>query len=113
MNLIVEQKNFLSSLIAQLRYMSPVRRIQSETQRVDDLSRRAYSSLVHRIQLQSTHIRGTKRRLEALSPLAVLARGYAVVTRKNDGKVVSRVAQASDEMNVRVSDGEFEVKSSR
>jgi len=110
MNLVVEQKNILSSLIAQLRYASPARRIQSETQRVDELSRRAYSSLVHRIQLQSTNIKGIQRRLKALSPLAVLARGYAVVTRKNDGKVVSRVADASDEMKVRVSDGEFEVK---
>ena len=44
--------------------------------------------------------------------LAVLARGYAVVTRKEDGSVVSRVAQASDEMKVRVSDGEFEVRKS-
>jgi exodeoxyribonuclease VII large subunit len=51
-----------------------------------------------------------QRRLDALNPLAVLARGYAVVTRKEDGKVVSRVAQASDVMNIRVSDGEFKVK---
>jgi len=50
------------------------------------------------------------RRLAALSPLAVLARGYAVVTRKVDGKVVSRVALAGEEMKVRVSDGEFDVK---
>ena len=48
-----------------------------------------------------------------LGPLAVLARGFAVVTRNDDGSVVSRVAQASDEMKVRVSDGEFEVKHSR
>ena len=110
LNLIAEQKNVLSSLIAQLRYVSPARRIQSERQRVDELARRAYSSLVHRVRLQSTHVKGMQRRLEALSPLAVLSRGYAVVTRKDDGSVVSRVAQASDVMNVRVSDGEFEVK---
>jgi len=41
-----------------------------------------------------------------------LARGYAVLTRKDDGSVVSRVAHASDEMTVRVSDGEFAVKKS-
>ena len=108
-NLIVEKKAVLSSIVSQLRYVSPARRIQSETQRVDDLSRRMLSSLIHRIQLQSSHIKGMTRRLEALSPLAVLARGYAVVTRKDDGRVVSRVSQASDEMKVRVSDGEFEV----
>jgi exodeoxyribonuclease VII large subunit len=110
LNLLAEQKTALSSLVSQLRYISPDRRIQSERQRVDELARRAYSSLFHRIQLQSAHIKGMQRRLEALNPNAVLARGYAVVTRKDDGSVVSRVAQASDEMKVRVSDGEFEVK---
>jgi exonuclease VII large subunit len=50
-----------------------------------------------------------RRRLEALNPAAVLRRGYAVVTRKDDGSVVSRVAQASVEMTVRISDGEFDV----
>jgi exodeoxyribonuclease VII large subunit len=112
-DLIVEQKAVLSSYIAQLRYTSPMRRIQSETQRVDDLARRAYSSLFHRVQLQSTRIQGIQRRLESLSPLAVLARGYAVLTNKEDGKVVSRVVQAGTEMKVRVSDGEFDVKLSR
>jgi len=108
-NLILEKRSVLSSLVSQLRYVSPERRIQSEAQRVDELSRHMFSSLIHRIQLQSSHIKGMTRRLEALSPLAVLARGYAVVTRKKDGRVVTRVSLASDEMKVRVSDGEFEV----
>jgi exodeoxyribonuclease VII large subunit len=107
---LAEQKTSLSSLVSQLRYVSPDRRIQSERQRVDELSRRAHASLFHHIQLQSIHIKGMQRRLESLNPNAVLARGYAVVTRKDDNSVVSRVAQASDEMKVRVSDGEFEVR---
>lgn len=110
---LAERKNTLSSLASELRYVSPDRRIQSERQRVDDLSRRAHASLSHHIQLESAHIRGMQRRLEALNPMAVLARGYAVLTRKEDGNVVSRVDQASAEMNARVSDGEFEVKLSR
>lgn len=107
--ILAENQNRLSSLRASLRYTSPDRRIQSEQQRVDELARRMYSSLLHRVQLQATHVQGMQRRLTALSPLAVLARGYAVVTRKEDGSVVSRVAQASPEMKIRVSDGEFEV----
>jgi exodeoxyribonuclease VII large subunit len=110
LNFLAEQKTSLSSLVSQLRYVSPDRRIQSERQRLDELSRRSHASVFHRLQLQSTHVRGMQRRLEALNPNAVLARGYAVVTRKDDDSVVSRVAQASDEMRVRVSDGEFEVR---
>lgn len=109
-NLIAEQKALLSSLTTQLRYLSPARLIQSERQRVDELTRRAFLSIAYRVHLQKNHLEGTQKRLSALSPLAVLARGYAVVTRKDDGGVVARVAQASDVMKVRVSDGEFEVK---
>lgn len=111
-DLIVEQRNILSSLISELRYTSPMRRIRSESQRVDDLSRRAFSSLLHRVQLQSTHVIGMTRRLEALSPLAVLARGYAVVTRKEDGKVVSRVAEATpgQKVDIRISDGQIDAE---
>jgi exodeoxyribonuclease VII large subunit len=110
---LAEQKTSLASLVSQLRYVSPERRIQSEHQRVDELTRRAHSSLFHHLQLQAAHLKGMQRRLEALNPNAVLARGYAVVTRKDDGSVVSRVEQASEKMKVRVRDGEFEVKHSR
>jgi exodeoxyribonuclease VII large subunit len=112
LKILTEQNNDLSALVSQLRYASPERRIQSERQRVDELSRRSYSSLLHHIRLESAHIKGMQRRLGALNPMAVLRRGYAMVTRTEDGSVVSRVDQASEEMNVRVSDGEFKVKRS-
>jgi exodeoxyribonuclease VII large subunit len=112
LKLLAEQKTALASLASQLRYVSPGRRIQSERQRVDELARRAHAALLHSLQLQSAHIQGMGRRLAALNPLAVLGRGYAVLTRKEDGRVVSSVAQASEEMKVRVSDGEFEVRKS-
>jgi exodeoxyribonuclease VII large subunit len=112
LSFLAEQKTILSSFNAALRYASPDRRIQSERQRVDGLSRRIFSSLLHRVQLQSTHVKGMQRRLEALSPLAVLARGYAVVTRKDDGSVVSRVAQAqqAQQVSIRVSDGQVDAE---
>ena len=112
LSLLADKKTLLSSLAAQLRYLSPERRIQSERQRVDELARRALSALVHNFQLQKKHIQGTQSRLEALSPLAVLARGYAVVTRKVDGSVVSRVAQTEpgQQIQIRVSDGQLDAE---
>jgi exodeoxyribonuclease VII large subunit len=111
-DILADQRSTLSSLLSQLRCVSPARRILSERQRVDELTRRVHSSLYHHIRLQAAHIQGMRRRLEALNPNAVLRRGFAVVTRKQDRQVVSRVALASDEMVVRVSDGEFEVRRS-
>ena len=108
-DLLGDQKGLISSLASRLKYVSPSRRIQSEGQHLDELARRALSALVHRNELHSAHVNGLARRLESLSPLAVLKRGYAVVTRKDDGSVVSKVKQAAGVMNVRVGDGEFEV----
>ena len=112
LRLLTEQRTLLSSLRAALRYASPDRRIQSERQRVDELSRRVVSALLHRVQLQSAHVKGMQKRLEALSPHGVLARGYAVVTRKDDGSVVSHVAQTQpgQQVIIRLSDGQVDAE---
>jgi exodeoxyribonuclease VII large subunit len=110
LGLLTEARSRLVSAAAQLKYVSPQRNIQTETQHVDELARRALSALSHRIQLQGVNVDGISKRLQALNPQGVLARGYAIITRVSDGLVVSKVAQARGEMKVRVSDGEFEVK---
>ena len=109
LNLLAEQKALTSSLSARLKYASPERRIQSEYQRLDELSRRALSTLTHRIQLQTSNVDGISKHLQSLNPEGILSRGYAIITRKDDGVIVSKVSQAHGEMRVRVSDGEFEV----
>lgn len=108
-SLLAEQKGVISSFSSRLRYVSPERRIRSEYQHLDELSRRVYSIFSHRIQLQASTVDGISKRLQSLNPEGVLSRGYAIITRKDDGAVISRVAQANGEMKVRVSDGEFEV----
>jgi len=113
LNLVAEQKALVSALRSRLKYVSPERRIQSEYQHLDELSRRASSALTHRIQLQSNHINGISKRLLSLNPEGILSRGYAIITRKEDGAVVSKVSQARGELKVRVSDGEFEVKNEK
>ena len=113
LNLLAEQKAVVSDFISRLKYVSPERRIQSEYQTLDELSRRAFSALTHRIQLQSRYVDGISRRLFSLNPEGILSRGYAIITRKDDGAIVSKVSQAYGEMKVRVSDGEFEVRSEK
>ncbi len=108
-SLLADQRALISSLISRLRYVSPERRIQSEIQSLDELSRRTTAALAHRIQLQFARVDGMWKRLQALNPEGILSRGYAIITRKADGVVVSKVLQAQGELNVRVSDGEFEV----
>ena len=107
LGLLADQQAWTSSLAARLRYVSPERQIQSAAQRVDDLLRRAFSALTHRIQLQASRVEGMSSRLLALNPASILSRGYAIVTRQADGRVVGHVADAQGALKVRVSDGEF------
>jgi exodeoxyribonuclease VII large subunit len=102
----------LVTIQERLSFYSPLRRIQTERQLVDELSRRAFSAWSHRMSLEASHLGGLERRLEALNPLAVLGRGYAVVTRKVDGMVINKTDQATPEqlISIRVTDGQFDAK---
>ena len=109
-SLLERGRNDLSNIESRLRFYSPARRLQSERQRVDEWTRRLSGAQVHRLALEASRINGMGKRLEALSPFQVLARGYAVVTRAADGSLVRSVedVREGDGLRVRVSDGEVE-----
>jgi exodeoxyribonuclease VII large subunit len=97
-------------LDSRLRLFSPVRRLQTERQRLDEMSRRLNAEQAHRLQFAAEKFKGMENRLLALSPLAVLRRGYAVITKGE--KVVSSASQVrvADALHVRVQDGEFNAR---
>ncbi len=96
-----------------LNFRSPERRIQGDRQVVDEFSRRIHTAQAHRLDMRGGELEGWGKRLRALSPLDVLGRGYAVVTRRVDGLIVRKVAQARDGIHVRVSDGSFDAEVGR
>ena len=102
----------VDDLQSRLKYVSPLRRIQQDGQRLDGLTSRLNATQAHHLSLTRKNIEGLEKRLETLNPQAVLARGYAIVTRKADQKIVGSVndANAGDELEIRVSDGKFEAK---
>jgi exodeoxyribonuclease VII large subunit len=63
----------------------------------------------HALVLRRSWLSGLQARLVALSPLATLGRGYAIVRREDTGVVVHSVGQvtAGDLLVVQVHDGEF------
>jgi len=98
----------LGSQTRALVHLSPQVRMANLRQRTDDLVSQATLAVSHLLQLHRARLMGVSARLEALNPLAVLQRGYAVVRR--DGQFVRSVAQVAsgDRLSVRVSDGEFD-----
>lgn len=88
---------------------SPMRQIQSEQQHLDEISHRMLSAQANIFVLAATRLTGLESRLQALNPLAVLQRGYAIITRKKDGLMITEVSHVhpGDDVSVRVRDGEF------
>jgi exodeoxyribonuclease VII large subunit len=102
----------LEQVRTSLHRFSPRAQVVNARQRVDDLLRRSLSALRHDLAIRRTGIGGLAQTLAAVGPPAVLARGYAVVTRAADGIVVRRTDEvgAGDRIGVRVSDGTFEAE---
>ncbi len=111
--ILTDHRDELISAAATLGFHSPVRRIQSDQQRLDEMARRLEAAAVHYLALEGSTLDGLQQRLQALNPVEVLARGYAVVRRRKDGAVVHRVSQARGEIVVRVSDGDFDAEVKR
>jgi len=105
--LFERQHNLLEGFKGGLRFYSPLRRVQTERQRVDELSRRGNTGQVHRLELAVERLKGLENRLTALSPLAVMQRGYAVVTKNKRVVASTSQVQDGDALRVRVRDGEF------
>ena len=91
---------------------SPLQVLARYRQQVDDLSRAAAMAWAHQSRLWRERLVGMQGRLNAINPLEVLARGYAVVRRPQTDEVVSSVAQVAvgDAIAIRVQDGEFEAE---
>jgi exodeoxyribonuclease VII large subunit len=89
--------------------LSPQARVDMHRQQVDDHVRRASHALAYRLNLRRSGLAGLEARLAALSPLATLERGYAIVRLADTGDVVRSTGQvrAGDGLAIRVHDGEF------
>ncbi|MBQ9516762.1 MAG: exodeoxyribonuclease VII large subunit [Eubacterium sp.] len=77
----------------------------SLTEKVNSTYARVLQAYKASVSDADNKLRGTVRALNALSPLAVLSRGYSVT--KHDGKVVSSVGDVSagDKVSITLSDG--------
>jgi exodeoxyribonuclease VII large subunit len=101
----------LNDLYTRLQRHTPITRIQNDRQRLDEFAYRASMAVTHQMTLEKSQLSGLHHRLEALSPLAILQRGYAVVSQA-DGTVIRRVEQVQpgDKLDVEVSDGKFSTR---
>jgi len=107
---IRERRWALAGRLAALRGLSPRAALANSRQRLDDLTTHAAPAVRHALELRRHRLDGLHLRLEALSPLAILNRGYAIVTQAGTTEVIrsANAVHSGDELQVRVSEGQFE-----
>ncbi|MGK4582782.1 exodeoxyribonuclease VII large subunit [Kitasatospora sp. HPMI-4] len=100
----------LASVRSRPALAAPHRLVDGPADEVAALLERARRCLGHRLDAAESDLGHTLARVVALSPLATLERGYAVLQRA-DGHVVTDPAQVStgEQLHARVAEGAFEV----
>lgn len=93
--------------LARLLGHAPLHRIERARTRCHQLALRLRQYLQRRLERHRDHITGLGRALDAVSPLATLDRGYAIVRRLPDGAVLrnARAVEPGDTIEARLAHG--------
>ncbi|MGN1163547.1 MAG: exodeoxyribonuclease VII large subunit [Candidatus Ornithospirochaeta sp.] len=95
----------LSSLTLSLSSSLPPK-ITEARFHISSLEKEMESEVTARMKVEREKLEARKREVEALSPLSVLKRGYAVVSNKNGRVIVSpSQVRSGDQLNIRVEKG--------
>tara|TARA_A100001388_G_C28727998_1_gene479993 strand:- start:188 stop:1339 length:1152 start_codon:yes stop_codon:yes gene_type:complete len=95
------------SKLAERKIQSPVQKIQQVKDRVKQLSRIMTQSHATLIKNRQASLSEKSSQLEALSPLATLKRGYAIVSEEANGKIVRNSDEIAEgeKLRIRLSNG--------
>jgi exodeoxyribonuclease VII large subunit len=101
-----QQHRLLDRLAAHPLLSRPEALLEQRGQRLDDAAAALSGNLARRVERLRARTERVVASLEALSPLAVIGRGYSILQRA-DGAVVRRLADANlgDDLTARVADG--------
>jgi exodeoxyribonuclease VII large subunit len=105
----------LGQLRARLDARQPATLIARRREFVVQREQRLRHALVRRLQSQARHLSELARALNAVSPLATLQRGYAILLDAQSGRVIRAPADAAagQQLRARVAGGEFLVRKER
>ena len=103
---LADQARQLQSLNAQLRLLHPSNQLERYAARTAELEGQLTAAIRYALDGCERHLQGVAGRLQALSPLAVLARGYSI-TMTPAGHVVTTVSavQAGDQLETLLARG--------
>ena len=104
-----QNKSLVEAKIAKLWQHSPVLTINNYKQKQDYLSKRLIAVTRHKLEWLNQQLLNVSQTLHAVSPLATLNRGYAMVIHQPSGKILRSTEQLSpgDMVETRLAVGRF------
>jgi exodeoxyribonuclease VII large subunit len=85
----------LAQLAQQRFFRRPFQLVQDRSRRVDELELRSTRAIQRQLARAKDRVAALAGRLDSLSPLAVLSRGYSLTYRTGDGQLVRDAATLS------------------
>ncbi|NLK08242.1 MAG: exodeoxyribonuclease VII large subunit, partial [Firmicutes bacterium] len=101
------RKERLLGVKRMLNSFNPVGVLRQRQQRLDELGQRLEESIQRQIKSNRRELTATVKLLDGLSPLAVVARGYGIITQRQTKDVVTSIKQIdiNEEVDVMLQDG--------
>lgn len=112
-NSFLHKVNMLKQQLGRLKenyvLRQPMNLVLQMKQRLDDLAHTLVVGMGHIIKLNKEELNTVVGKLEALSPLAVLSRGYSITFKLPDAKIVRAIKalRPGDKVKTKLSRGEF------
>jgi exodeoxyribonuclease VII large subunit len=108
-NLVQRRRLELSRPLHSWGLRQPLELVRQAIQRLDELQNRAQYTLERQCTNNGRKLDVLQARLESLNPQAVLQRGYSIVSRSRDNRVLTRDKQVrvGDHLRIQLAEGEL------
>lgn len=111
---IQEEKNRLEKYCLRLKGKDPLRQIQSHRQRLADLEDDLKRAMEQRVKTSRHRLALISGRLQSLSPLEKISRGFGFVTDEDGKRLVSiNQIKPGDKIKIQVRDGQIEARTEK
>ncbi|MCI0595738.1 MAG: exodeoxyribonuclease VII large subunit [candidate division Zixibacteria bacterium] len=109
---LTQSQSRLDAVLGSYGLKRPVDLVNQKSQFLDELSRRTRLALENRLEKMRLELKSAADRLATLSPQSVLARGYSIVQRRSDHRVVREYkdVKAGEEVDLIFSKGRAEAE---
>jgi len=110
--LLADMRWEVGQLQSNLMRLSPKHTINTFRQRLDETVNRLNRASIFKLEKGKLKLENLQQSLKSLNPVAVLNRGYAIVTKKTDQTVIKNSEQVSisEDVHIRVNQGSLEAR---